>query len=269
MPFKEAINSNDPKRIDLVPDKTEVGTKEDLGKNVSWELAQSFKDVEEKNDAEPVVSQIEEKIEENTAEIQTEKSLEEVQAEVNFFREQIRIGEGRENEKMVLENESKLRVAEKMLINKQEERREEEKKNNEIAALRQEIQGYREQIKIGESRDNEKMVLENESKLREIEKKIITLNNSGPEKNKVTETEPAPEKVSPIEQTPEPTTAVEQAEVSSDSEEPVAEELTSEESMPEVSVTPETPTPITVIPETPKKKKGFFSKMFSFGRKEK
>lgn len=136
---------------------SEVGTKEDLGKNVSAELAKDYKPVEERVDYQVAG-----------------KTAEEIQADIRNFREQIKFAESRDNEKMVLENEAKLRVAEQLLIGKQEQT----KNESEIITLREEIKKYRENIKFGESRDNERIVLENEAKLREVEKKIATLSNA-------------------------------------------------------------------------------------------
>lgn len=205
------------KKQEEVPSQTEVGTKEDLGENVSAELAKDYKQVEEKLDVAPT--------EKPATKQEDNRSVEELKNDIQSFREQIKIGEtkdgnGRYNEQLVLENEARLREAEKLLASKQEKANQE----NELAALREEIKGYRENIKIGETKDgngryNEQLVLENEAKLREAEKKIASLNNQ---------------------------TAI------NTPEEP----------------TIETNNPIAVAPEKPKKKKGFFSRFFGFGKKE-
>ena len=161
-----------PRTKDLkTQDKIEVGQKEDLGANVSADLARDYKNTEEKLDVKP--------------EFQT-KSPAEIQADIKYFREQIKSGEtkdanGKYNEKMILENEAKLREAEQALVNIQEESNKEE----EIMKLRQEIEGYRQNIELGETKDangkyNEKLVLENEAKLKEAENRINALNNVMP-----------------------------------------------------------------------------------------
>ena len=169
MPFKEVMNQNDPKKIELVPSQGEVGNAEDLGKNVSWEIAHSTQGVDERIDAD------------TNNETNDTRSVEEIQNDIQSFREQIKIGEtkdanGHYNEKLILENEAKLRKAEQLLANKQEEANQ----KNELAALREEIKGYRENIKLGETKDangryNEQLVLENEVKLKEAEKRITNL----------------------------------------------------------------------------------------------
>ncbi len=143
---------------------SEVGTKEDLGENISADLAKGYQQVEERADYQA-----------------TDKTVEEIKADINYFREQIKIGEtkdanGHYNEQLILENETKLRKAEQLLADKQEQ----SKNEGELVALRQEIQGYRENIKLGETKDangryNEQLILENEAKLREAEKKIAAL----------------------------------------------------------------------------------------------
>ena len=187
---------------------SEVGTKEDLGENVSAELAKDYNQVEEKIDYQA-----------------NDKTVEQIQADIVSFRENIKLGEtrdgnGRYNEQLILENEAKLRKAEQLLADKKEQANNE----GELATLRKEIENYRENIKLGETKDgngryNEQLILENEAKLREAEKKMAALNS------------------------------VKTPDIS--------------------STTEEVPVPAAVAPETPKKKKGFFSKMFSFGRKEK
>ena len=106
-----------------------------------------------------------------------------LEADIKHYREQIKIAEtkdanGHYNEKMVLENEAKLREAEKEL----DAQKQKEGDALEIQAEREKIKQYRENIKAGESKDehgryNEKMVLENEAKLKEAEKKINNLQN--------------------------------------------------------------------------------------------
>jgi len=82
-----------------------------------------------------------------------------------YFREQIKIAEKNNDEKMVLENEDKLRKTETKLkiINELDSLKLQRKE------LEKDILDYREQIKIAEKNNDEKMVLENENELREVE----------------------------------------------------------------------------------------------------
>lgn len=147
---------------------SEVGKREDLGPNVSPEIAKDYKQMEEKLDVK------------NASKL-LEKSSSDLEADINFFKEQIKIGEtkdanGRYNEKLILENEVKLKEAEKAL----EIKKQMEKDALEINNEREKIKLYRENIEKGETKDaggryNEDLVLENEKKLKEAEKKIKNL----------------------------------------------------------------------------------------------
>lgn len=151
----------------------EVPTKEKtegakVENNVSANLAKEYSQVKEGLDA---------KISPN----QKNEEARDLEADIRHYREQIKIAEtkdenGRYNEKMVLENEAKLRQAEKELG----AQRQKEEDAFEIQAEREKIKQYRENIKTGESKDeygryDEKIVLENEAKLKEAEKKINKL----------------------------------------------------------------------------------------------
>ncbi len=191
----------------------EVGGKEDLGKDVSPELAHGFQQVAEKPDYKA-----------------NGKSTAEIQADIQRFREQIKLGEtkdasGNYNEKLVLENEAKLKAAEQLLADAQE------KANNEIliASLRREIQSYRENIKTGETKNemgryDEKLVLENEARLKAAEEKIATLSKTR------------------------------DSSMSNQAYSAVRQEASALE---------------TTSSKAPVKKKGFFSRLFNFGQKQK
>lgn len=109
-----------------------------------------------------------------------EKSLADIKAEMEIYRANIKQGEtknerGQYDENLVLENEAKLRAAEKEIARIEME----EKKAQKISELQGEIDNYRQLITTAEKRNDEKAVLENEAKLREVEQQILNIKKFG------------------------------------------------------------------------------------------
>ncbi|HZJ41351.1 MAG TPA: hypothetical protein VFD16_03760 [Candidatus Saccharimonadales bacterium] len=155
------------------------------GKTISWNEALEYNKNETTMPEAKTQTDLAQEAQSNTEfkNNQPEKTTDELKNDIAKYREQIKIGEtkdagGKYNEKLILENEAKLRGAEKMLNGKIEE----SNKQNLINEIRKEINSYQENIKIGETKDasgkyNEKLVLENEAKLREAENKVNELTN--------------------------------------------------------------------------------------------
>jgi len=177
----ESRSKNEGKSIIWSP-KIESPSKND-GKTVTWNEALEYNKNETTTPDSKTQTGLAQEAQANAEYVnaQPEKTVEDLKNDILYYREQIKIGEtkgaGGYNEKLVLENEAKLREAEKMINDKMEE----SNKQNKIDEIRKEIAGYREQIKIGETKGaggyNEKLVLENEAKLREAENKINQIKN--------------------------------------------------------------------------------------------
>jgi hypothetical protein len=105
-----------------------------------------------------------------------EKTLNDLKTEMEVYRANIKKGEtknerGQYDEVLILENETKLREAEKELKRLEKE----EIKSQKISELQNEITNYRQLIITAEKNNDEKGVLENEAKLREVEQNILNI----------------------------------------------------------------------------------------------